>query len=146
MAYTTLAAVQDEFKSLVFSASSTPTTTQVTEFIVQEEATLDARISKRYTVPVTAGTGALSIMKRLATLLVKARILDRNEVKTGNQDTDQGAPGDRLRKQVDDMLGGILDGSVNFAGATLAEVGGGVVDYNSRNDVTPTFERNTTQW
>lgn len=146
MAYTSVSAIQDEFKGVTYSATSTPTSDQVTEYIAQEEAKLDAKVSKRYTVPVTAGTGAVAIMKSLATLLVKARILDRNAVKTGDADTEQGLPGDPFRKQVEDMIGGIVDGSINLDGATSSEVGAGVVDYNSANDVAPTFERNTTQW
>jgi hypothetical protein len=153
MAYTTEALIESEFKSVDFGASTAITSSDITEFISQEESLLNARLSGRYVMPTT-GTEAVKIMRRLSTMMIKARVLDILEVKTGDTTPDQGMPGDGLRKQVDDIVKMILEGDMDLVDATLSEASEGVSDYNSRNiqypEPTPTlirtFGRDSTQW
>lgn len=150
MAYTTTSDIQAEFKSLDLSTSTALTTAKVSEFIVQQEAALNASISKKFATPVTTSADALSIMKMIATLMVKARCLDMLQVKTGDQKTDQGVTGDTLRKQAQEYITAILDGSMNLPGATLSETGGGV-SYHRRVDsngttLIPTVSRDSDTW
>lgn len=145
MAYTTVSAIQDEFKNITFSASTYPTSTAVSEFITQEEYLLDAEVGTVYTTPIT-GTMALSVMKLMSTLMVKARVMEILTVKTGSSDEDQGNPADDLRQRVRDMLDKIKSKLLILSDETLLETSGGVRDYNSNNDITQTFKATTDQW
>lgn len=152
MAYTSAALVQAEFKSITFSATTAITSDDVTEFIAQEEALLDAKVSKKYSTPITAPAAALSVMKMIATLYVKARILDILAVKTGDQKTEQGVSGASLREKADKLVEGIVDGSIKLSTASLAEGTDGVQDYVSQNTnsdgsaIEPTFNREDDLW
>jgi hypothetical protein len=138
--YTSVAAVQAEFKDITFSASTKVTTDDVTEFILQEEYALEGEVAQVYEIPVT-GTRALAIMKLMATLLVKARILDILPVKTGNETTEQGGPGDKLRERVNAMLEKIKKKELILTDGTLEESSGGIRSYTSDNVVARTFSR-----
>ena len=145
--YTSLQAVQAEFKSVQFTALTTITSTDVEGFIAEEEAHLDGEISAVYSVPVT-GSQAVSIMKKLATMRVKARILDILPVKTGKGDADQGAPGDGLREQVEKTLTKIIEKKMILPGATLRESSAGVKSYAVDEDLDHEFpaESDTDVW
>lgn len=145
MAYTTKTAIQSEFKDITFDTSTAVTSTDVNEFISQEEALLEAEIAAIYLTPITA-SGSLPIMKNLSTMRVKARILDILYVKTGNPDVDQGSGAEGIRENVQKILDKIKDKILILPGATLAESSGGVKSYVSANSVTHLFERDTDQW
>ena len=145
MAYTTKAAVQSEFKSITFDTTTAVTAATVNEFIVQEEALLDAEIGTVYVVPVT-GSGALSIMKNLATLRVKARIMDNLPVKTGKGEVDQGTGGEGIREKVQAIIDKIKEKKLILPGASLLESSGGVKSYTATQSKTHTFQRDIDQW
>lgn len=153
MAYATHSDVSAEFKGITFSASTAITSTEVTEMISQEEATLDARLSKRYVTPIT-GTEALKIMKRLSIQMTKSRIVDILQVKTGDAKVDQGSSGFPIREQVEALLKMIIAGEMDLTDATLREASQGVSSYNSENIVHPTptpstyrtFTRDSDAW
>ena len=67
--------VNAEVKGLTLSASTIPTTDQVTEFIDQESARIDASVSARYAIPIT-GTDSLLFLKRICIALVTWRVSD----------------------------------------------------------------------
>ncbi len=146
MAYVASSDIQDEFKSIDFTASPILTTAKVNKFISQEEATLNAKLGKRYKTPIT-GTNAILVVQGLSTKLVKGRCLDILQVKSGDTKTDQGVTGDSLRKQVWDLVDLILGKTMDLDGAELSTPGDGVSDFNSSDScVEHTFKRNRTQW
>ena len=141
-------AIAAEYKALTLSATSTPTTTQVDEFITQAEALLEGEVANLYVVPIT-GTKSIAIMKMMTILLVKARMLDRGYVKSGSESADQGDPGEALREQVmgeDGMLAKILDKRLRLVDATLNVSSGGVYSYNDANNICPQVEKETNEW
>lgn len=145
MAYAADTDIQAEFKSITFSGNASVSTADVTEFISQEEAALNAAVSTVYATPITS-TNGVKIMKLMTTLMVKARIMDILPVKTGNADVEQGNPADALRERVGDMLKRILNKTLLLADATLSETSGGVKDYNSSNDIEQKWQRDVDQW
>lgn len=146
MAYTSVDAVTAEFKGIIFSDTTSITADTVDEFISQEETLLDARVANKYIVPIT-GCEATKIMKRLSTMMVRARILDILQVKTGDIKTEQGITGSGLRDDVTDIIDMILDSTLPLSDATkVTTTNNGVTDFNSRNGITSLFERDTKQW
>ncbi len=143
--YTTVAAVQSEFKGVTFAAGTAVTTDDVDEFIIQEEFSLEGELSTVYNVPIT-GSQSISIMKRMSTLMVKARIMDILPVKTGKSEVDQGNPADGLRKIVSDMLEKLREKKMLLPDATLKESSGGVKSYTSENEIDHIFQRDIDQW
>jgi hypothetical protein len=89
MGYCTNAEAIAEFNGLTVSASGTVVTTDLlTEWITQESNYIDGRIATRYTVPVTAGAAALSILKRICIFRVSQRIKSKTEVKSAVEQKD----------------------------------------------------------
>ena len=145
MAYTSATAVQSEFKSITFSTSTAVTTADVTEFIAQEEAALDVEAGTVYTTPIT-GTNALAVMKLMATLMVKARVLDILPVKVGSDGAEQDSGSKALRDRVSAMIERIKSKSILLADATLLQSSGGVRSYANDNALTQVFKRETQSW
>ena len=147
MAYVVSADIEAEFKGgATFGASTAVTTTNITEFISQEEAVLNGKLAKRYAVPIT-GTEALKIAKRITTGLVKARILDILAVKTGDPKLDQSMGGGALRRAMNDLTDMIVEGKIKLTDGTPAESDEGVDDYISTDDdIEMKFDRETDQW
>lgn len=70
--YTTLPEVNALLKrlaGLVISTTTEPTTAQVNDWITDESAVIDAKLTMRYVVPVTAAT-SLKILNDIATVIV----------------------------------------------------------------------------
>lgn len=78
--YTTEALVQSELDGIKITADAVKskiTTDELTEFITQEENTLNAAIGAKYQVPIVVGVSPIahSIMRTIATYLSAYRVL-----------------------------------------------------------------------
>jgi hypothetical protein len=149
MAYVTAALIQAEFKSLDVAAAAVITSAKVTEFIAQEEATLNGMVGTVYSCPVVEATSPLSfaIMKMLATLMIKARVEDILRVKTGGKTPDQGGEAENPNyKKAMELIKKITDREMLLPDGTLAVSSGGVRSYTAENEVEHTFERETESW
>lgn len=114
MAYCTVQDVQGEFKSLVLSASSTPTDTAVLDFIARASAEIDGRIGLKYQTPVdaTASPNGYAILRDICLDMVSRKIRRIIAVKTGDSQTSQDSsekpgsknPSDRLNDIVQSLL------------------------------------------
>jgi hypothetical protein len=147
MAYVTETLIEAEFKDIDFTASSAVTTTDITEFITQEEAMLNAQLNTVYSVPIASASSpiAFNVCRLAATLFVKARILDILYVKS-NTEADQENTGDAVRLVAQGMIDKILDKTMLLYDATLAESNGGVRSYGSENDYEAKFTMDDDQW
>jgi len=143
MAYSVYTDVASEFKGISFSASSSVTDTEVTSFIAQADALIDSYISNRYSTPVTAAAGAISLLQWISIQIVRERIVKILAVKTGVEAPDQLEPEKPMWQT---MLENISKGVLDLAGATLISSGDGVKMYNYDNDIEPTFDVTTNQW
>lgn len=146
MAYTESSDIQGEFKSVIFGSTTAVTLTQVNEFIAQEEAAIDAEVGTVYTTPVTAGAGAVAVMKLISTLMVKARVLDKLYVKTGDQKADQGVDSTELKERAQELIKKIINRALLLPGASLISSSGGVRSYTADNNKKHTFKRGVDQW
>ena len=145
MAYSTVANVESEFKDIDFSASTTITDTEVTAFISEADALIDATIDNRYVVPVT-GAASLLILKTISIWLVKARILSILSVKTPQDKTKQDPDGPTLRKDALKMLEMISKGQLTLVDATLVDTEGGMTSYLMDATIQKQFKTNRDQW
>ncbi len=146
MAYVSTSDIQGEFKSIDLTTSTALTLAKVGAFIAQEEATLNARLGKRYVTPIT-GANSILVVQGLATKLVKARCLDILQVKSGDAKTDQGVTGSSLRADVKLILDAIISKDMDLLDATLRDSADGVKSRNSSSAcVERTFKRGVTQW
>jgi len=71
--YADVADIESEFKNITFSSGFAVTDTEVTAFIVQEEAIINATISNRYVTPIT-GTDPIEVMKSITIVFVAYRV------------------------------------------------------------------------
>lgn len=147
MAYTTYSEIEGDFKDINFTTSTNVTPDNVTQFIVEADAIIDAHVGTIYTVPVTAGAG-LNLLKTLSRSLVVARIKSILKVKQeSNKDANQNIVDTYLTvSQVMKMLLGIQKREVALAGATLLSSGGGFYSKNADDDVEPVMEKDERSW
>ena len=147
MAYVTEALIEAEFKDIDFNASSAVTTSDITEFITQEEALLNAQVGTVYSVPIASASSPISfnICRLASTLMVKARILDILYVKS-NTEADQENTGDAIRLVAQGMIDKILSKTLLLYDATLAVGSGGVSSYASENSYAGKFTMDDDQW
>lgn len=145
MAYSTATDIQSEFKGTTFSATSAITSTEVAEFITQTDAMIDAKISNRYTTPVTS-TEALKVLKTISIGFVSKRVANILKVKTGEVSKDQDPKYDDLYSLAKKMLEDIRKGDLVLSGAALSSSKAGVSSFNVDNDVEHTMKKGIDQW
>ena len=151
-AYCTTADIEAEIKALSLSASSIPTTTQVTEFIDQESARIDSYLSSRYTTPIS-GTESLLIVKRLCIALVSWRVSDiistRKVSQLPNGMISQDLSGATAYKQAMKDLELYRKGLISLPDSTVANASAGKSGFASGNSdaqYESQFDVNEKQW
>ena len=146
MSYCEVEDVQKEFKSIAFDeTNSAVVTDSVQEFIDQASAEMDAKLSVRYIVPVTASDSALLYLKQICIWLVSQRVKDICEIKNVRVESDQDVKVDtaaRARK----MLNEIVQGDVPLIGATETSSASGVQSFVSSSGFQRTWRRGEDQW
>lgn len=146
MSYCTLAEVKAEFKDLKIEDTGTSiVTSEAEDFIEQTGGYIDAYISRTYVTPVTAGDGAIAVLKMINIFLAAQRIKDILRVKTGDEKVNQEF-GTNLWKKGEDMLKRIVSKDLLLDGATLLSSSGGVKSYTADNNIKPVFKKATRQW
>jgi phage gp36-like protein len=151
MAYAAISDIEAEFREITFDDASGDALTEaeITEFISQEEAVINAMISNRYEIPVT-GTEAVKVMKSISIAFVAyrvAKILNlKKEVpipeKFVPQQLNEGAAFVKAKAQ----LKAIQSGKIILKDAVALSLGQGVNSYNYENSISPLWERDTPQW
>ena len=125
--YCTTYDVEGEFKAVQFTSSSAVTSAQVTDWIKQETAYINAIISLRYATPV-ANTyeEAFLILRRICTFRVAERVKNKLEVKTGNNQTDQEVKQANYTRTPNTDLRDIAEGRLLLSGVPLVSETGAV--------------------
>lgn len=147
MSYSALSDIQGEFKSLTFSASTTPNQTQVTAFITEADAEIDAVLGTKYAVPIT-DVDDLKLIRNISIGLVAGRVKNIIAVKTGQAEANQGkvSDGDSLIKAARDKLKALRLGEMVLAGSSLLTSHDGVRSGNVNNDVSAVFQKGVDSW
>jgi len=147
MAYSTPTLISSEFKSITFSATTKVTEDEVTQFIVEADAYIDARIGLIYTTPVTlaASPKSMEVLKTISIGLVAQRIAKIMELKSTSPQGDQAIPVD-LAIQARANLEMIVKRELLLSDAVSISSVQGVKSYSSSNTVTRVFDQSKTQW
>ena len=147
MAYATKELIEADFKEMTFSDTTNVKSADVTQFIVEADALIDAFVGKAYVVPVTAG-GGLELLKLLSRSLVAARIKRLMEVVQAKAtDGNQNILSVLLSKtDVMDILKKLAEKSMALEGATPLISGGGFFNKNKSCGVKPVMKKDTKQW
>ncbi len=149
MAYAVAADIISEFKALKLDGSTSIKTAEVTEFITQEEAAINATIGNRYEVPVV-DTESVEIMKKISIACVAYRVAKILNLKKDIpiaeklvvQVLNEGSWFKVAKKQLED----IQSGKIVLSGAVALSSNQGVNSYNAENAILPIWKRNTKQW
>lgn len=151
MAFCTSTDVLAEFKALSWN-SSTVSSSDVSEFITQEENYVKAKVGKVYDIENMNSTDnpqSWSILKKISIMLVASRVKDILITRTGNSQTDQTSePKKSLADQAKMMLKEIVEGDLPLPDGTLLSSTGGVSSYTVDLDECDQhkFKRDCVQW
>lgn len=146
MAYATFTDVASEYKEIAFTSTTKVTDSEVTEFITQTENAVNAAISNRYSVPVSAGTMAASILKTVTIWLVKCRINSILSVKSPVDTAKQEPDGKTICEKAEEMLKDIVSGKMPLPDAEASGLSGGMESFLMNQDVTYQFQRDENAW
>jgi len=138
--------ITTEFKDIEFTTTTTVKAAEVGDFIDQASFTIDSFISSRYSVPVTAGAGAVLVLKMICIWLVKARVLSILSVKTPQDKTKQDPDGPSLYKQAMDLMKIIKNGQLPLVGATLVSSDDGMSSFLMNEELTHDFRVGENDW
>jgi hypothetical protein len=123
--YCTTTDVEGEFKALQFTSQSAVTSAQVKEWIKQETAYINAKISLRYVTPVAATyESAFYVLKRICVFRVAERVKNKLEVKTGVSQTDQEVKQPNYTRTPNADLKDIAEGELILKDVPLVTSGG----------------------
>lgn len=148
MAYATYTEIEADFKDTAFTTTSNVKAADVTQFIVEADALINAYVGARYVVPVSGSGDGLNLLKLLSRSLVAGRIKKILEVKQEkNTDANQNIVGVLLSPtQVMKILNDIKNDELNLDGAVLLSSDNGFYSNNVANDVCPVMKKDEKQW
>lgn len=147
MAYTTADEIQGDFKDITFTSETNITEDDVTQFIVESDALINAYVGNAYVVPVISG-GGLGLLKLLSRSIVTARIKKVLEVKQEKAtDANQNVVSVLLSvSKVMEILKDIQSGSLNLDGAVPLSANRGFYSKNAASGVEPRIKKDDKQW
>ncbi len=146
--YCEISDIKSDFKGIEIETSGTSITTAEAQAIIdQTTAYINGRIGLKYVTPVTAGPGALLILKAICVYICGERVKNILEVKTGaiQVESDKKQMNNVARTPKDD-LELIVKGLLLLDGATLRGSDQGVSSFNSDNCVGHTIDVRRQQW
>jgi hypothetical protein len=148
MAYTTYQEIQADFKDVTFTTTTNVKSAEVTQFIVESDALIDAYVGTVYTVPVETGDSALALLKLLSRSLVTARIKKIMEVKQDKStDANQSVVGVLLSPaQVMNILKDLQKKIIKLDGAVVLSASGGFNSFNVTNSTEAVMKKDSSQW
>lgn len=127
--YGTVAGVQSYIHALTFTTSSKPTLAEVADMLATRSLALDMRIrAGGYTVPVVDADG-LAVLASIAELQVAASVIERL-VMGRTPDAAKVESAATWRKEAEELLKGLIDGSASMPGGD-DRTGGGVAGFSS---------------
>jgi len=150
MAYAVFGDIESEFKNLDFGESGAAVDeAEVTTFIDQEEAVINATISNRYETPVV-GVEALKVMKGITIAYVAYRVAKILNLKKDvpipekfvPQELNEGAAFRNAKKRLEE----IRDGKIILNDAIARSTGQGVESFNATNGIDSLWTRDIKQW
>ena len=145
MPYVTVADIASEFKNQTFASDTSVTSAEVAEFITQEQNEVDAIVAMAYSAPVVSATSpnAYSLLRKYTITLVKNRVAHILELDAGTDvDTNLAEEQDKVLERLEK----IVEGRRLHDATRISANNEGIIDYNSQNSVSATFQTGTQQW
>jgi hypothetical protein len=154
MPYTSLSLIKNEFRQLDVRAAADSNPTAVTEedvaeFIAQAESYINAKIAKKYTLPIVSASSpnGFNILKTISTYMVVCRIRGVLEIKNVIKEADQIVKTKDYCKEAQQLLDEVVDGSLLLPDAPQLTGGDGRVDsFNIQNCTPYVFKTDEEQW
>lgn len=148
MAYATTAEVEAEFKDIEFTSDTPVKPADVSSFISQADAIINAHLSGQYIVPVTADSDTLLVLKAISIAIVRERIAKILGVKSGVDALDQNNQTKGSDQDLNPwiMLKKIQNGSMKLTADLLLAAGDGVSSYAVSAGLKHTFKKGVDQW
>lgn len=140
--YCSVTDVQGWFPGVTFGSGTKITDTKVEALIERHSATIDNRLTKKYTVPIT-GEYSLSLMKEICEFMTVADVNDIVKQGLGKHGDNQ-RPTD-YRAIAENKLKSIEDGTIVLSDAS-AKSSSDFYSYNYSEDVAATIDKDKTQW
>lgn len=146
MSYATSAQIASEAKlaKADFGSDTMPTKAKVEEIIAEVEAEFDAKVGRKYTVPLTSSAGIL-IARSIVIALVVERVREIMEVKTGTEKEEQD-PAAKTASGARKRLDQIVSGDLPLSGESLLSSSDGVRSYAVDNGTEPVLRKGCDQW
>ena len=152
MPYATHADVAAEFKGLTaLSATTTPTATQVTDFIARASNLIDSKIAGKYATPVSSTTAprAYSVLQEICIGLVRHKVAGILSLPTADTRTTSGGSKLNSEEKALTSLTEIQTGKMKLVDAELATAADGVQGQGNNDSASlqpPTFRKEGDQW
>ena len=130
--YCSVQDVRDEFAGIVIASSGTKVTeSQVSEWIDQESAHINACISNRYQIPIVQGTSPISflVLKRIAIFRLSERVKSKIEIKTSVEQSSSEEKSFVQTRTPNSDLKDIASGKIDLPDALLVSDGGSVYSH-----------------
>lgn len=124
--------------------ATNPNATKAAEIIAEIEAKINARISRKYVLPISQ-VEPLALLRGISLALCVERVREIMNVRTGTNNVDQIAAkttADLARKDLER----IVNGEIPLIGEVLASSGDGVRSFAVTAGDTPLFQRGVDQW
>lgn len=146
MSYSTAAVIVNRLKELSISSTTAFSTTKATQHITEYSARIDARIAKRYQVPVTGGAGALAVLQAICTDFVVADLLDfLSEAGNAENKKEMHTRAEDLRARAERDLTMVETGQMSLSDATTV-TSSTFRNSNVPNGCGPVFKKDRRQW
>lgn len=148
MAYCLNTDVQAEFKNLNYVSSGGITSGEVDTWIGETDAYINARISLKYSTPITNATDLL-IMKTISVWLTADRVKKRLTTLTGVKGEQSSEPEEGWAVAAEKRLEAIVTGMLPLANSTLTRSNDGVDSYSysqAEETEAPVFSKGVDQW
>lgn len=147
MAYSTTSQVAEELRGVSLSATTDPTSTVVTRWISEADSEINAKIGKRYEVPIDSGTSPKDylLMQNLSIMIVAARLRRYLGIKSPFNEVNQ-----HIQTDTDDKARKILDkiasGDYKLQDATILNSSIGVSSFNVSSSQEFVYKKGVDQW
>jgi phage gp36-like protein len=150
MTYSAVTDIENELKNTTFSSTSIVTSTAVSDFISQADATIDMYLSKRYSLPITDAT-ALIVLKNISIDIVTFRVAKILDLKKSGSIPDNHVVqditnGDAYKESMRKLVA-IRDGVMDLIGETAITPQSSLSSLQYENsDLVPFFQKGVDQW
>lgn len=140
--------IEANLKGTSFSASTTPSDTELDRFIDEESRVIDAHLRGRYDLPITDAT-ALEFLRKISVDLVVYRVskllMPREQKTLPDGRTIQDVSHSSAYREAMRMLKSLMDGKLSLPGVSVKGLSF-IQSYQEESDTDKNFDVEKQQW